>query len=95
MRTLSQQHYIFKTTTTGTVKGGFNYAKGMQSFGAYYRYNPERGDFNNTGAEWLDSGPVIRRVIDRHIMALSHLASVYYENTFSERYAIHFDGDFQ
>ena len=82
-------------TTTGIVKAGFNFAKGQQSFGAYYRYNPERGDFINTGTEWLDSDPVIRRNIDRHIKACSHLASVYYENTFSDRYTLHFDGDFR
>ena len=35
-------------TTAGSVKAGFNYAKGLQSLGAYYRYNPERGDFAMT-----------------------------------------------
>lgn len=82
-------------TTTGVVKAGFNYSDGSQSFGAYYRYNPERGDFNNTGSEWLDGNPAINREIGKRIRAHSHLASVYYENTFSDKYLLHFDGDFQ
>ncbi len=90
----SSQHNSYPTTT-GTVKAGFNYAKDSQSFGAYYRYNPERGDFNNSGAEWLDSSPVISREIDKRIRAHSHLASLYYENTFADKYLLHFDGDFK
>ncbi len=82
-------------TTTGAVKAGFNYADGAQSFGAYYRFNPERGDFLNTGSEWLDDAPVISRDIDKSIRARSHLASMYYENTFADRYLLHFDGDFK
>lgn len=82
-------------TTTGVVKGGFNYAGGAQSFGAYYRYNPERGDFNNSGTEWLDNDPEIRREIDRRIRSHSHLASAYYENRFAGKYLLHFDGDFR
>lgn len=81
-------------TTTGVVKAGFNYSDGSQSFGAYYRYNPERDDFNNTGSEWLDGNPAINREIGKRIRAHSHLASVYYENTFSDKYLLHFDGDF-
>lgn len=82
-------------TTTGVVKSGFNYAEGQQSFGAYYRYNPERGDFSNYGAEWVDSNPVISREINRGIRAHNHLASLYYENTFCDRYLLHFDGDYR
>ncbi|MDE7095910.1 MAG: outer membrane beta-barrel family protein, partial [Muribaculaceae bacterium] len=82
-------------TTTGTVKGGFDYSHGTQSFGAYYRYNPERGDFYNSGSEWLDNNPAIARDIDKCIRAHSHLASLYYENTFADKYLLHFDGDFQ
>ena len=82
-------------TTTGVVKAGFNYSDGPQSFGAYYRYTPECGDFNNTGSEWLDDNPAISREIDKHIQAHSHLASLYYENTFAEKYLLHFDGDFR
>lgn len=82
-------------TTAGSVKAGFNYAHGLQSFGAYYRFNPERGDFTNTGTEWLDGDPAIRRDIDRRIRAHSHLVSAYYENKFADRYLLHFDGDFR
>lgn len=90
----STQHNNYPTTT-GVIKGGFNYAHGPQSFGAYYRYNPERGDFNNTGSEWLDDHPAISSVIDKHVRAHSHLASLYYENTFAGKYRLHFDGDFR
>ena len=90
----SSQHNSYPTTT-GIVKAGFNYANGPQSFGAYYRYNPERGDFNNTGSEWLDGNPAISRKIDKHIRSHSHLASLYYENTFADRYLLHLDGDFR
>ena len=90
----SSQHNSYPTTT-GVVKGGFNYSHGSQSFGAYYRYNPERGDFNNTGSEWLNNDAPILRDIDKRIRAHSHLASLYYENTFADRYLLHFDGDFR
>ncbi len=89
----SSQNSSFPTTT-GVIKGGFNYSHGSQSFGAYYRYNPERGDFNNSGAEWLDESPALKREIDKRIKAHSHLASLYYEKTFDEKYSLHFDGDF-
>lgn len=90
----STQHNNYPTIT-GVIKGGFNYAHGPQSFGAYYRYNPERGDFNNTGSEWLDDNPAISSIIDKHVRAHSHLASLYYENTFAGKYRLHFDGDFR
>lgn len=90
----STQHNSYPTTT-GVIKGGFNYSHGPQSFGVYYRYNPERGDFNNTGSEWLDDNPAISSVIDKHVRAHSHLASLYYENTFAGKYRLHFDGDFR
>lgn len=90
----SSQNNSFPTTV-GVIKAGFNYANGPQSFGAYYRYNPERGDFKNAGSEWLDDSPPISSNIDKHIRAHSHLASLYYENTFAEKYLIHFDGDFR
>ena len=82
-------------TTTGVVKGGFNYSHGAQSFGAYYRYNPERADLSNSGSEWLDNNPAIARDIDKCIRAHSHLASLYYENTFADKYLLHLDGDFR
>ncbi|MDE7472339.1 MAG: outer membrane beta-barrel protein [Muribaculaceae bacterium] len=82
-------------TTVGVVKAGFNYAAGSQSLGAYYRYNPEHGDFTNTGSEWLDSEPALDRLIDKSIRSRGHLLSAYYDNTFAERYHLHFDGDYR
>lgn len=93
--TIGSRQYNTYPTTTGAVKAGLNYTDGPQSFGAYYRFNPERGDFNNTGTEWLDSESPLDRIIDKNIHAHSHLASVYYENTFGGRYSLHFDGDFK
>lgn len=90
----STQHNSYPTTT-GVIKGGFNYSHGPQSFGAYYRYNPEHGDFNNTGSEWLDHNRAISSIIDKHVRAHFHLASLYYENTFAGKYRLHFDGDFR
>ena len=82
-------------TTAGSIKTGFDYAKDSQSWGAYYRYNPERGDFSNDGAEWLGDNTPLFRCIDRRIRAHSHSVSLYYENTFADNYLLHFDGDFQ
>ena len=90
----SRQNNIYPTTA-GSVKAGFNYAKRSQSLGAYYRYNPERGDFCNDGAEWLDGNAPLLRRIDRKIRAHGHLASLYYDNTFDGNYLLHFDGDFR
>lgn len=90
----SSQHNLYPTTT-GVVKAGFNYANGPQSFGAYYRYNPEHGNFKNTGSEWLNDNPPISSNIDKHTRAHSHLASLYYENKFAEKFLLHFDGDFR
>lgn len=82
-------------TTTGAVKAGINYAGGSHSLGAYYRYNPERGDFSNDGAEWLDDDTPLSRHIGSGIRAHSHLVSLYYENTFADKYLLHLDGDFR
>ena len=90
----SLQNNLYPTTAS-FVKVGFNYAKGSWSLGAYYRYNPERGDFSNDGAEWLDDNAPLLRRIDRGIRAHSHLVSLYYENTFADNCLLHFDGDFR
>lgn len=82
-------------TLTGSVRGGFNYAKDSYSFGAYYRLSPEKGDFNNNGTEWLDNNPALKREIDKRIRAHSHFVSLYCENTFADKYLLHFDGDFK
>ena len=91
---IGSSQYNSYPTTTGAVKAGFNYARESESFGAYYRYNPERGDFNNNGSEWYNDNPVIQREIDKRVRAHSHLASMYYENQFAGNYLLHFDGDF-
>ncbi|MDE6170031.1 MAG: outer membrane beta-barrel family protein, partial [Duncaniella sp.] len=36
-----------------------------------------------------------KRLIDKRIRSHGHLASLYYENTFAEKYLLHFDGDFR
>ena len=82
-------------STAWTVRPGFNYSDGPQSMGAYYRYNPERGDFSNHGSEWIDGSAPLSRIITKGIRAHSHLVSTYYENTFAGKYLIHFDGDFK
>ena len=43
----------------------------------------------------LDDSPPISSNIDKRIRAHSHLASLYYENTFAEKYLLHFDGYFR
>jgi len=93
--TIGSSQYNTYSTTTGAVKAGFNYAKDLQSFGAYYRLSPECGDFSNTGTEWYDNNPALNRLIDNQIHAYGHYASVYYENTFADKYLLHFDGDFK
>lgn len=90
----SLQNNLYPTTAS-FIKVGFNYAKGSWSLGAYYRYNPERGDFSNDGAEWLDDNAPLLRRIDRGIRAHGHLVSLYYENTFADNCLLHFDGDFR
>ena len=92
---VGSRQYNSYPTTVGVIKGGLNYSHGSQSFGAYYRYNPERADFTNNGAEWLDNTELLLRDIAKRIRSHSHLASLYYENTFSGKYLLHFDGDFR
>lgn len=90
----SSQHNLNKARAS-TIKAGLNYAKDKLSFGAYYRFNPEKGDFTNKGAEWLDQEPPLDRDIHRDIRGRSHLISAYYDNTFNDSYHLHFDGDFR
>ena len=92
---VGSRQYNSYPTTVGVIKGSLNYSHGSQSFGAYYRYNPERADFTNNGAEWLDNTELLLRDIAKQIRSHSHLASLYYENTFSGKYLLHFDGDFR
>lgn len=90
----SSQHKNYPSTN-GVVKTGFNFASGNQSFGGYYRYNPERGHFSNIGEEWLNDEPRINRNIYTDIRGHSHRGSVYYDNTFAGKYLLHFDGDYR
>lgn len=90
----SSQHNILPSVN-GTIKGGINYASGNCSLGAYYRFNPERGNFKNTGSEWLDNETPLNRLITRNIHARNHLVSAYYDDTFADRYLLHFDGLFR
>ncbi len=90
----SLQHSL-NEAKAGTVKAGFNYAKKSESLGAYYRYAPERGDFTNIGAEWMNREIPVPTRIMRDISGYSHLASAYYDNIFSGGYQLHFDGNFR
>ncbi len=81
--------------TKGELKAGFNYVMGEQSFGAYYRYSPEQSDLTNSGEEWVDEDPRLPREIKKRSRAHTHLASIYYENLFADKYLLHFDGDFR
>lgn len=75
------------------IKPGFNYSKGALSFGGYYNYNPEHGDFTNRGTECLNDETPLERQICQQIKSRTHRGSVYFENTFREKYTLHFDGD--
>lgn len=86
------QHNSF-SADAATVRCGFNYASDAHSFGAYYRFNPENGDFCNDGNEWLDDTPPVARIISRNTDGHSHLASMYYDGMLSSKLRLHFDGD--
>lgn len=86
------QHNSF-SADAGTVRCGFNYASDAHSFGAYYRFNPENGDFCNDGSEWLDDTPPVARIISRNTDGHSHLASMYYDGMLASKLRLHFDGD--
>lgn len=90
----SSQHNTYPTNA-GSIKAGINHSDGDKAFGAYYRYNPERGDFTNDGAEWIDDEAPLMRRIHKEIRSHSHLVSTYYENKFARKYLLHFDGDFK
>ncbi|MDE6535310.1 MAG: TonB-dependent receptor [Muribaculaceae bacterium] len=92
---IGSSQYNSIPTTVGSFKAGFNYSDDGQSFGAYYRYNPEQGDFKNSGSEWIDNEAPVGREINKRINADSHLVSAYYEDTFADKYRLHFDGDFR
>lgn len=82
-------------SNNGTIKAGFNFADNKQSFGSYYRFNPERGKFKNIGSEWLNNNKPLDRNIDHKIKAQSHLISTYYDYKFTDQSNLHFDGNFR
>lgn len=92
--TIGSTQEINYPTTAGLAKAGLNYNKDAQSFGAYYSFNPERGGFLNKGSEWIDTESPLARDIERTIRSHGHRVAAYYENTFADKYLVHFDGDF-
>lgn len=90
----SSQHNSYPSHNA-VLKAGFNHNTGDESFGAYYRYNPERGDFSNRGTEWLNDEPPVERLISTEINSRSHLVSMYYDRQFSGKYTLHFDGNYR
>lgn len=92
--TIRSTHDNSYPTTTSVAKGGVNYNKDALSFGAYYSFNPERGDFINIGSEWCDMEIPLTRNIERTVRSQGHRVAAYFENRFAERYLVHFDGDF-
>lgn len=90
----SSQHNTYPSIN-GSAKAGLNYANGARSFGAYYRFGPERGDFTNIGTEWINDEARIMRRIERSTDSRSHLVSAYCDDTFAGRYQLHFDGNYR
>ncbi len=76
-------------------KLGFNFAKDSRSLGAYYRFSYSHTHPVNNGSEWLDSETPLLRDITRIGNSHNHLVSLYYDDTFSEKYHLHFDGNFR
>ena len=91
---IGSTQYNSHPSTNGAMKGGINYSAGSRSFGAYYRYNPERGSFAYNLGEWMDDEPMAALLKARKIRAGSHHCSAYYDDTFCQKYQLHFDGDF-
>lgn len=77
------------------IEPGFNYVKEALSFGGYYHYNRENAEFTNFGSEWFNNKSPLERQLGTSINAYSHRGSVYFENTFSNKYTLHFDGDYK
>lgn len=89
----SSQHNTYPSVN-GSLKAGLNYGNETRSLGAYYRYSPESGDFNNNGKEWIDDEEAISRLISRHTTGQNHLVSAYYDALFGRERHLHFDGVF-
>lgn len=105
--TTNRLTYEWKPTEIGTTfnsifpensalgKLGFNFSEGNQSFGAYYRFMYSHTDPLNTGTEWMDSETPLSRRISGEGNTRNHLVSLYYDNTFADRYHFHFDGNYR
>lgn len=105
--TVNRLTYDDKPTEVGTTfnsiypengamgKVGFNFSERRQSFGAYYRFMYSHTDPLNAGTEWMDSGTPLSRRISGEGNTRNHLVSLYYDNTFSDKYHFHFDGNYR
>lgn len=105
--TTNRLTYEWKPTEIGTTfnsifpensalgKLGFNFSEENQSFGAYYRFMYSHTDPLNTGTEWMDSETPLSRRISGEGNTRNHLVSLYYDNTFADRYHFHFDGNYR
>lgn len=105
--TVNRLSYANKQTVVGTTfkstypennamgKIGFNFSNGNQSLGAYYRFMFSHTDPLNTGSEWIDSENPLSRRISGEGNARNHLVSIYYDNTFADKYHFHFDGNYR
>lgn len=105
--TLNRLVYEGKPIETGTTfhssypensamgKIGFNFAEGNQSLGAYYRFTHSHTDPLNTGTEWMESETPLSRRISGEGNMRNNLVSLYYDNTFADKYHLHFDGNYK
>lgn len=80
---------------TWSAEPGFNYFRDALSFGGIYHYSRENSDFTNLGSEWLNDATPVRRQLAIGTHSYYHRGSVYFENTFSDEYTLHFDGDYK
>lgn len=89
----SQNRTVPANEAVGRV--GFNYAKDKESFGGYYRASRSRSRLHNAGREWADELPDVRRLIRLGKNRCRQSAALYYDNTWSKEYHLHFDGAFR
>lgn len=94
-RVIGSSQYNSYPSKNAVLKVGFNHTTDAESFGAYYRYNPEEGDFSNRGKEWINDESPVERLIGKELHARSHLVSMYYDKVFSGKYILHFDGGYR
>lgn len=90
----SSQHNVSREHS-GAVKGGINHTSDTRSVGAYYLFIPQQSRLDNSGHEWLDGNDPVERLISRKARGHSHLISAYYDETFGDKFHLHFDGDYK